>query len=59
LGSLINDVLDISRVDASNLRIEPTVFQVNELVVELEKGLSQLLNSKDQKLKTTVPDDLI
>ena len=59
LGSLINDVLDIARIDASGLRIEPTVFLVNELVVDLEKGFQQLLYSKKQKLITAVPDDPI
>ena len=59
LGSLINDVLDISRFDAGNLRIEPTVFQVNELVHELEKGFEQLLDTKNQKLTTSIPDAAI
>ncbi|MCH8909203.1 MAG: hypothetical protein IH867_00525 [Chloroflexi bacterium] len=59
LGSLINDVLDISRFDAGNLRIEPTVFQVNELVHELEKGFEQLLDTKNQKLTTSIPDTAI
>ena len=59
LGLLINDVLDISRVEAGNLRIEPSVFQVNELVGELEKGFEQLLTVKDQKLTLSMPDHAI
>ena len=56
LDSLINDVLDVSRIDAGNLRIEPAVFNFNELVFELQKGFSNLLGSKNQKLVASVPD---
>ena len=59
LGLLINDVLDISRIDAGNFRVEPTVFRINELVSELEKGFELLLARKNQKLVTSVPDHTI
>ena len=57
LGILINDVLDISRMDAGKLRIEPTVFQVNDLVSELEKRFVPLLDSKNQTLETSISEE--
>lgn len=56
LGLLINDVLDVSQIDAGNLRIQPTVFQVQELIDELQKGFGQLLGTKNQKLTVSVPE---
>jgi signal transduction histidine kinase len=55
LGVLINDVLDISRMDAGNLRIEPTTFLVNELFTELEKSFEPILETKSQSLVTSIP----
>ncbi len=57
LGLLINDVLDISRMDAGKLRIEPTIFQVNDLVSELEKSFVPLLESKCQTLETSISEE--
>jgi signal transduction histidine kinase len=57
LGILINDVLDISRMDAGKLRIEPTVFQVNVQVSELEKSFVPLLDSKNQTLETSISEE--
>jgi signal transduction histidine kinase len=54
LGLLINDVLDISRMDAGKLRIEPTTFLVNELVEELDKSFGPVLEDKTQQLTSSV-----
>jgi signal transduction histidine kinase len=56
LGLLINDVLDISRMDAGKLRIEPTTFLINELIAELEKSFEPILETKSQSLVVTLPD---
>ena len=53
LGLLINDVLDISRMDAGKLRIEPTTFLVNDLLNELEKSFEPVLETKNQTLITS------
>jgi signal transduction histidine kinase len=55
LGLLINDVLDISRMDAGNLRIEPTTFLVNDLITELEKSFEPILETKSQHLAISIP----
>jgi len=59
LGLLINDVLDISRMDAGKLRIEPTTFLVNDLVSELDKSFEPILESKSQTLTVSIPDSEI
>lgn len=59
LGLLINDVLDISRMDAGKLRIEPTTFLVNELVEELDKSFEPVLEDKSQSLTASVGDEPI
>ena len=56
LGLLINDVLDISRMDAGKLRIEPTTFLFNDLVSELEKSFETILETKNQSISISVPD---
>jgi signal transduction histidine kinase len=59
LGLLIEDVLDISRMDAGKLRIEPSTFLVNELVIELEKSFIPMLETKSQKLDVSMADSEI
>jgi signal transduction histidine kinase len=59
LGLLINDVLDISRMDAGKLRIEPTTFLVNELVEELDKSFEPVLEDKSQSLTASVGNEPI
>ncbi len=59
LGLLINDVLDISRMDAGKLRIEPTKFLVNELIDELDKSFKPVLNPKSQTLSVSISDSEI
>ena len=54
LGLLINDVLDISRMDAGKLRIEPTTFLTNSLISELEKSFEPVLATKSQTLKVSM-----
>jgi signal transduction histidine kinase len=54
LGLLINDVLDISHMDAGKLRIEPTTFLTNDLISELEKSFEPVLATKSQKLKVAM-----
>jgi signal transduction histidine kinase len=55
LATLINDVLDISRIASGNLRIDKEPFAVGELVEELRIGFEQLLQSREQNLIFQVP----
>ena len=57
LGILINDVLDISRMDAGKLRIEPTTFHVNGLFEELDKSFGPILEDKSQQLTSSVSEE--
>ncbi len=57
LGLLINDVLDISRMDAGKLRIDPTTFHVNGLFEELDKSFGPILEDKSQQLTSSVSEE--
>jgi len=57
LATLINDVLDISRMASGNLRIDKEPFVVGELVEELRIGFEQLLQSRQQDLDFHVPSE--
>lgn len=59
LGLLINDVLDISRMDAGKLRIDPSIFLFDDLITELEKSFEPLLETKKQSLAVSTSDSNI
>lgn len=57
LGVLINDILDISRVDAGTFKINPEPFPVNDLIADLEASFQSLLRTKTQTLRVNMLED--
>ncbi len=59
LDVLINDILDISRLDAGTFKINPAPFKINELISDLEASFQSLLRAKTQTMRVDMPDDEI
>lgn len=51
LLSLINDVLDISKIEAGQLKVESEEFEMPQLVTEVKFNLSHLANQKGLELQ--------
>ncbi len=58
LLSLINDILDLSKLDADQMVIQPEPTNLRELMFELEAVFTAKAKSQGIELITTVPDDL-
>ena len=58
LLSLINDILDLSKLDADQMVIQPEPINLRELLFELEAVFTAKAKSQGIDLITSVPDDL-
>lgn len=58
LLSLINDILDLSKLDADQMIIQPEPANLRELLFELEAVFTAKAKSQGIELVTTIPDDL-
>ena len=58
LLSLINDILDLSKLDADQMIIQPEPTDLRELLFELEAVFTAKAKSQGIELNTAVPDDL-
>ena len=58
LLSLINDILDLSKLDADQMIIQPEPTDLRELIFELEAVFTAKAKSQGIELITTVPEDL-
>ena len=58
LLSLINDILDLSKLDADQMIIQPEPTNLRELLFELEAVFSAKAKTQGIELVTSVPDDL-
>lgn len=58
LNELVNDLLDIAKIEAGKVNVYPTLVDVNTLFSALRGMLRPLLISESLKLTFTVPDSL-
>ncbi|MDA0677419.1 MAG: HAMP domain-containing sensor histidine kinase, partial [Chloroflexi bacterium] len=59
LDVLINDILDISRMDAGTFKISKSSFNVNELLKDLDASFQSFIGVKAQTIQVFMPDDEI
>ncbi len=58
LQSLVDDLLDMSRIEAAKLDIHPTAVSVNELINDIVTALGPLAEPKGLELVATVSPDV-
>ncbi|MDY6875835.1 MAG: response regulator [Chloroflexota bacterium] len=58
LLALINDILDLSKIEAGRMTLEPATFDVAELLVEVQATIAPLIEKKSQVLSVEHTDDL-
>jgi len=51
LLALISDILDISKIEAGRMELEPATFDVAELLAEVQATITPLIEKKSQVLK--------
>lgn len=57
LDVLINDILDISRLDAGTFKINPAPFSVNKLIADLHASFQSVLKLRSQTLTVQSNED--
>ena len=58
LLALINDILDFSKIEAGRMTLEPTTFEVADLLAEVQTTITPLIEKKSQVLTIEQTDDL-
>ena len=58
LLDLINDVLDLSKIEAGQLKLSLREYSIKDLVYEVMVGMEPLASKKGLSLKVSVPDNL-
>jgi signal transduction histidine kinase len=57
LTLLVNDFLNISKIEAGTFKASPSKFQISELADDLGTSFEPIATGQDQKLTVTDPDD--
>jgi PAS domain S-box-containing protein len=57
LLSLINDILDLSRIESGKMETSLTRFKIEEVVSEVTQTLSPVISQKGLRLVTEMPDE--
>jgi len=58
LLALINDVLDLSKIEAGKMETDPEMFSVNELIEEVTATLSLLVEKNNNRLRVDCAEQL-
>jgi signal transduction histidine kinase len=57
LTLLVNDFLNISKMEAGTFEIKPSKFQISDLAHDLKTSFEPIATGQDQKLAVTAPDE--
>jgi hypothetical protein len=57
LLAIINDVLDISKIEAGQITLNPAIFAAGELVTDIKKEYSHKARAKGLELTTRLPEN--
>ena len=58
MSKLVNDLLDVSRIEAGRIRLEMRDVQIREVINEVVESVRTHIKKKNLNLTVTVPDDL-
>ncbi len=58
LLNIVNDLLDISKIEANKIELDPTIFLLKELVEEVRNTYSGVANQKKVEIITHFDDEL-